>query len=92
MSQELEMILMGKRMSTTSERSLRSLVEKWLGPTSAAPVRVTRFGHAGSNRKHYVRIELMLPTGPVSLFFFRHRDGAWCVFPPEAERLAMRAY
>ena len=79
-------------MIVVTERSLRSLVEKWLGPTSAVPVRVTQFGHAASNRKHGVRIKLMLPTGPVELFFFRHRDGAWCVFPPEAERLALRAY
>lgn len=79
-------------MNIASERSLRSLVEKWLGPTSAVPVRVTRFGHAASNQKQGVRIELLLPTGPAGLFFFRHRDGAWCVFPPEAERLAMRAY
>ena len=78
-------------MNVASETSLRSLVEKWLGPTSTVPVRVTRFGHAASNQKHGVRIELLLPTGPVGLFFFRHRDGAWCVFPPAAERLAMRA-
>ncbi|AUT66822.1 hypothetical protein C2L65_42785 [Paraburkholderia terrae] len=77
-------------MGIASERSLRSLVEKWLRPTSATPVRVTRFGHAQSNQGPYVHIELLLPTGPVGLFFFRHRDGAWCVFPPEAERLTMR--
>lgn len=79
-------------MKFASERSLRSLVEKWLGPISATPVRVTRFGHAGSNQSPYVRIELLLPAGPVGLFFFRHRDGAWRVFPPEVERLAMRVY
>ncbi|MGF6851999.1 hypothetical protein OKW29_000885 [Paraburkholderia sp. CI3] len=79
-------------MNTASERSLRSLVEKWLGPISASAVRITRFGRAGSNQRPYVHIELLLPTGPVGLFFFRHPDGAWCVFPPETERLAMRAY
>jgi hypothetical protein len=68
---------------TTAEKSLRSLVEKWLTPTSATPVRVTRFGRTASNRRRYVRVEAMRPDGPVALFFFRHDDGTWRVFPPE---------
>ena len=79
-------------MSVASEMSLRSQIEKWLGPTPSTPVRVTRLGRARSNQRPCVRIELLLPTGPVGFFFFRHRDGAWCVFPPETERLAMHAY
>ncbi|TDN62080.1 hypothetical protein B0G77_5601 [Paraburkholderia sp. BL10I2N1] len=77
-------------MVIASERSLRSLVEKWLAPTAETPVRVTRSGRAQSNQGTCVHIELLLPKGPVGLFFFRHRDGSWCVFPPEAERLVMR--
>jgi hypothetical protein len=85
-------IWMEKKMRVASERSLRSQVEKWLGPTSLTPVRVTRFNRVRSNQRPCVRIELLLPTGPLGFFFFRHRDGAWCVFPPETERLAMHAY
>ncbi|MPV66837.1 MULTISPECIES: hypothetical protein [Burkholderiaceae] len=75
-----------------AERSLRSLVEKWLAPTSSTPVRVTEFSRAPSNLTRYVRVEVLRPTGPVGMFFFRHCDGSWRVFPPETERLAMRAY
>nr|WP_243469161.1 hypothetical protein [Paraburkholderia sp. PGU19] len=79
-------------MGIASERSLRSLVEKWLAPTSETPVRVTRFGRVRSNQGTAVHIELVLPKGPVGLFFFRHSDGSWCVYPPEAERVAMRVH
>jgi hypothetical protein len=67
----------------TAAKSLRLLVEKWLTPISAAPIRVTRFGRTGSNRRRYVRVEALRPEGPVALFFFRHDDGTWRVFPPE---------
>ncbi|RKT14036.1 hypothetical protein B0G69_7261 [Paraburkholderia sp. RAU2J] len=79
-------------MSVASERTLRSQVEKWLGLTSSTSVRVTRFRRARSNQRPCVRVELLLPAGPLGFFFFRHRDGAWCVFPPEIERLVMQAY
>jgi hypothetical protein len=79
-------------MKLASDRSLRSLVEKWLGPTSQTPIRVTRAGSAQSSQVAYVHVELLLPRGPVGLFFFRHRDGSWCVFPPDGERPVMRVH
>jgi hypothetical protein len=63
-------------MNIALESSLRSLVEKWLGPTSSTQVRVTRFGHAGSNQKHCVLIELLRAAGPVEFFSFRFHGGA----------------
>jgi hypothetical protein len=80
-----------KRMNA-AERSLRLLVERWLAPTPSTPVRVTQIGRARSNHRRYVRVEILRSTGPVGMFFFRHGDGTWWVFPPEIERLAMRAY
>jgi hypothetical protein len=68
---------------TSAEKSLRSLVEKWLTPTSTTPVRVARFGRTASKGRRYVHIEVLRPEGPVALFFFRHDDGTWRVFPPE---------
>ncbi|SEB93509.1 hypothetical protein SAMN02787142_0589 [Burkholderia sp. WP9] len=75
-----------------AEKSLRVLIEKWLTPGLAAPIRVTRFGRTSANRRRCVRVEALRPEGPAALFFFRHDDGAWRVFPPEAERLTIRAY
>jgi len=75
----------------TAEKSLRFLVEKWLGATPAMRVRVTQFSRTRQNHKRYVRVEALRPAGSIAIFFFRHDDGTWCVFPPETERLAMRA-
>ncbi|MFM0395102.1 hypothetical protein [Paraburkholderia phytofirmans] len=75
-----------------AESSLRLLVDKWLAPTLSTPVRVTQFSRTRSNQGRYVFVEVLRAAGPVGLFFFRHDNGRWCVFPPETERLAMRAY
>nr|WP_240975287.1 hypothetical protein [Paraburkholderia aromaticivorans] len=65
-----------------AQRSLRLLVEKWLTPTAAAAIRVTRFSRTGFSKRRYVNIEVDRPGGSVSLFFFQHDDGTWQVFPP----------
>nr|WP_084754477.1 hypothetical protein [Paraburkholderia tuberum] len=70
-------------------KSLRLMVENWLGPNRGMAVRVIEFGHSRSHRGGYVRVEALRPTGSVSMFFFRHRDGTWNVFPPNLERPAM---
>lgn len=74
-----------------AEKSLRLMVEKWLEPNSALRVRVTQFRRMHANRGRYVRVEALRPAGPVEIFFFRHGDGTWCVFPPEPERPMLRA-
>jgi hypothetical protein len=73
----------------TVEGSLRLLVEKWLAPTAAMPVRVTRISHIQENQRRYVCVKAFRPGGSMTIFFFRHGDGTWCVFPPQAERPAM---
>lgn len=72
-------------MRSATEQSLRFLVEKWLGPVSA-PVHVTQFGRTKWDHTRYVRVETSAPDGVRSLFFFRHDDGCWCVFPPTSKR------
>ncbi|OUL83938.1 hypothetical protein CA601_26810 [Paraburkholderia hospita] len=72
----------------TGQRSLRLLVEKWLAPTPARPAHVTRFSRMGTNQRRYVRVEALHSTGLI--FFFRHDDGSWCVFPPGTESPTMR--
>jgi hypothetical protein len=76
----------------TGTSSLRSVIEKWLSPTPAMPVRVSEFSRTRSDRRRYVRVEAVGPTGMHELFFFRHGDGSWCVFPSQAERPAMGGY
>jgi hypothetical protein len=44
-----------------------------------------------SNQRRYVCVEAARPAGSLAIFFFRHDDGSWCVFPPATVRPAMRA-
>lgn len=75
------------------EKSLRTLIDKWLAPTPASPVRITRlrFSRTASNEARCVCVRAARTTGPLAIFFFRHDDGWWYVFPPAYERPAMRA-
>ncbi|MEW6347198.1 MAG: hypothetical protein RXR20_13855 [Paraburkholderia sp.] len=72
-------------MRTAGEQSLRFLVEKWLAPGPSIPVRVTEFSRTRMGGRRYVRVETALAAGARGLFFFRHDDGCWCVFPPTAD-------
>jgi hypothetical protein len=76
---------------TPREKSLRWLVEKWLAPTPSVPVQVTRYSHPNSSG----RCVLARQSGParsLAIFFFRHEDGLWCVFPPSPKGPMMHAY
>jgi hypothetical protein len=64
--------------------SLRVVAETWFVPNRAIPVRVRSFRKAGSRNGRYVQVEASAPTGRVKIYFFRHDDGAWRVFPPAA--------
>lgn len=72
-------------------QSLRLLVEKWLAPTAATPLHVTRCTWTHASLTRSVRVETIRNSAPVALFFFRHDDGTWCVFPPAAGRPTMHA-
>ncbi|MBC8740854.1 hypothetical protein F6X40_29990 [Paraburkholderia sp. UCT31] len=72
-------------MRAASEQSLRFLVEKWLSPSPAEPVHVTEFSRTRAGGRRYVRVETSPEQGGRGLFFFRHDDGCWCVFPPTAD-------
>jgi hypothetical protein len=72
-------------MRSASERSLRFLVEKWLSPAPSELVHVTEFSRTRVRGRRYVRVETSSGQGGRALFFFRHDDGCWCVFPPTAD-------
>ena len=74
----------------TDKTSLRSLVDKWIAPTATYPVRVTRFGRT-TNGVRFVCMEALRLTGPLTIAFFHHDDGAWRVFPPSVHLFPMRA-
>jgi hypothetical protein len=75
----------------TREKSLRALVEKWLGPDSERKARIRRFSHPRKRAWRYVHVETFHSSGAFEIVFFRHQDGSWCVFPPDIDRPTMSA-
>lgn len=72
-----------------NEVTLRSLVDKWLAPTFSTPARVAQVGRLLATRSRFVRIEGHTSSGTLTIVFFRHNDGSWCVFPPAQTKPAM---
>ncbi|AGW95348.1 hypothetical protein N234_35387 [Ralstonia pickettii DTP0602] len=83
--------VMEGEMKSTNERSLRFQVEKWLAPGSTTSVHVVEFSRTQSGRRRYVYVETSQPGSLRALFFFRHDDGCWRVFPPAVDKLPMSA-
>ncbi|NVH71865.1 hypothetical protein FSB08_04670 [Paraburkholderia sp. JPY432] len=73
------------------ESSLRSLIEKWLAPTATAPVHVTRCTFANSSQTRCVLARSSASERSLAIFFFRHDDGAWRVFPPPPRKPEMHS-
>ncbi|MCI0148821.1 hypothetical protein KNO81_23350 [Paraburkholderia sediminicola] len=73
------------------ERSLRRVVESWLGTQNTRHIRVTRFSDARGKRCRYARVEIDRDKGSLVMLFFRHDDGSWCVFPPPPHRPVLGA-
>ncbi|MFJ1255477.1 hypothetical protein [Cupriavidus sp. CuC1] len=68
--------------------NLHTIVAKWIGPVEGRPVRVARFGRMRTGRVPYVCVQRAADM----LFFFRHGDGSWCVFPPANQGTAARSF
>jgi hypothetical protein len=71
------------------QKSLRVLVEHWLAPGTADQVRVVEFRNNRARQQCYVRVELLTTGDQTAMFFFRHADGIWRVFPPARVRPTM---
>ncbi|CAL8476982.1 conserved protein of unknown function (plasmid) [Caballeronia sp. S22] len=71
--------------------SLRSVVDKWMAPTSASSIRFNRCTYSTLSHTRCVRAESLGASGRLAIFFFRHDDGSWRVFPPPSARPMMRS-
>ncbi|CAH2944273.1 MAG: FIG00454712: hypothetical protein [uncultured Paraburkholderia sp.] len=83
---------MKENIMAAAEKTLHWAVDKWLAPTPSMPARVVEFCHRASLHQRFVRVEAPRPGGLLSIFFFRHDDGSWNVFPLQADRPAMNGY
>jgi hypothetical protein len=75
-----------------AEKSLHYVVEKWLAPVPPVRIRVVQFGRMRADGSRYVHVEASAPAGSRAIFFFRHDDGCWCVFPPRIAQPSMTGY
>jgi hypothetical protein len=73
----------------TGESSLRQLVEKWFAPNAETPAHITQFGRMRESKQRVVRIESAQQSYPFVIFFFRHDDGSWRVFPSRRQQPAI---
>lgn len=71
------------------ERSLRDVVNMWLGAGVAGRIRVTRITRSRRRAWRCVCVESEGDQRSVKIMFFRHDDGSWFVFPPAPRRPAM---
>jgi hypothetical protein len=78
-------------MKSTNGQTLRCQVEKWLAPAPATRVRVTAFSRTRLGGRRYVCVETSSTSGAHALFFFKHDDGSWCVFPQADTRQKLAA-
>jgi hypothetical protein len=76
---------------TCAKKTLRSMIDQWLPAEFVAQIHITRYRSRHPERECYVRVEAINRTGPVELYFFRHRDGSWRIYPPTQGRPAMHA-
>ncbi len=67
---------------SAQERSLREVVHKWFGRAEFGSLHVSRVANERLHQHHCVRVDLPRPGSPITVFFFRHQDGGWAVFPP----------
>jgi hypothetical protein len=58
------------------------MVRKWLSLADGSPARVTAFGRTRGGQVPYVSVAVERAGELLSIIFFRHHDGSWCVFPP----------
>ncbi|MDF3839889.1 hypothetical protein P3W85_44195 [Cupriavidus basilensis] len=79
--------IQGRARENAGEATLRGLIDKWLGPTSTTSARITRVRSPQLRPGGCVRVEVVRASDELSLYFFRHEDGAWRVFPPRDARL-----
>lgn len=67
-------------------QSLRWLIDKWFAVAAGNAFRVTRSPCSDPSSCRYVCVEVTRTGGALKIFFFRHEDGSWSVFPPAPKR------
>ncbi len=70
-------------------RSLRAMADKWLFLRPDTQVHVTRIAQGARKHRSCVNVSAVGAVGESGMFFFRHDDGGWYIFPPGEARPAL---
>ncbi|PYE17694.1 hypothetical protein C7410_12569 [Paraburkholderia silvatlantica] len=70
-------------------RSLRAMADKWLFLRPDTRVHVTRVAQGARKHRSCVYVSAVGAVGESGMFFFRHDDGSWYIFPPDEARPAL---
>jgi hypothetical protein len=73
-------------------RSLRAIADKWLALRPDTPLQVKRMAQGRGRPRRCVYIcvsRTMREAGERGMFFFRHNDGNWYIFPPRDDQPSM---
>lgn len=71
--------------------SLQQAIDKWFSPAQRGRLSVKRFRCDGAPGHRGVTVRLFVTSDAIELLFFRHGDGTWRIFPPDAARPTMNA-
>ena len=69
-------------MKRNGEQSLREQIHKWVVDRGTGNWHIARFGRTRFTRSRYVYVACPGIGTPLGMFFFRHNDGSWRVYPP----------
>jgi hypothetical protein len=75
-----------------ARKSLRMQIHKWFGCACAKTIHITRTNLANGGRVCCVTIQATQPDHSLVVAFFRHGDGSWQVYPPQAGHQCMSAH
>lgn len=75
-----------------TRQSLRAMADKWLALRQDTMVEVRRCARGGNNKRRCVYVRAIGMASEVGLFFFRHDDGAWYIFPPSDASPVVRIF
>ncbi|SAL86243.1 hypothetical protein AWB74_07622 [Caballeronia arvi] len=74
----------------TGETSLRVQVERLVGETRDERMRVRFIARSRKGATRRVCMQIDWTGGALSVFFFRHADGSWYLFPPDQRAARLR--
>jgi len=75
-----------------SRKSLSMQIHKWFGSACTKTIHITRTSLPNGWRVRCVTVRATQPDNSIVVAFFRHGDGSWQVYPPQAGHQHMSAY